>query len=210
MSLPPFAGPLAHAGENGAALVLLGDVPDQLLDDDRLAGSGASEEADLGALDEGADEVDDLDPRLQDLDRRLLVVDGRRRSVDRPALGAGRSRLVIDRLSDHVEHPAQRLDADRHHDRRARRGDLVTPPEAVGGVHRDAADRVVPDLLLDLHDHLPAVAGMDDHRVQDVGQLAGRELDVDDGADHLADHPVGARRGCRPVLDLCHSFSLAP
>src|SRR6202007_1720655 len=104
-----FAGALADAGEDGAALVLLGDVPDQLLDDDRLARPGAAEEADLGALDEGADEVDDLDAGLQDLDLGLLVLDRRGRAVNRPALAAARRGLVVDRLADHVEHPAQRL-----------------------------------------------------------------------------------------------------
>ena len=45
-----LAAALAHAGEDRVARVLLGDVPDQLLDDDRLADAGPAEDADLAAL----------------------------------------------------------------------------------------------------------------------------------------------------------------
>ena len=74
-----LAGALADAREHGVAAVLLGDVADELLDDDRLADAGAAEDADLAALREGADEVDDLDAGLEDLGRGRLVLEGRRR-----------------------------------------------------------------------------------------------------------------------------------
>ena len=64
-----LAGALAHAGEDRVAAVLGGDVADQLLDDDRLADAGAAEHADLAALAEGRDQVDDLDAGLEDLER---------------------------------------------------------------------------------------------------------------------------------------------
>src|SRR6266849_5656851 len=65
--------PLPHAREDRSSFVLIGDVADELLDDDGLAGAGASEQPDLRALGEGAHEVDDLDPSLEDLDLRLLL-----------------------------------------------------------------------------------------------------------------------------------------
>jgi hypothetical protein len=64
-----LTGALADACEHGVATVLLGDVADQLLDDDGLAHAGAAEEADLAALGERADEVDDLDAGLEHLVR---------------------------------------------------------------------------------------------------------------------------------------------
>ena len=73
-----LAAALADAGEHGVARVLLGDVPDQLLDDDRLADAGAAEDADLAALLERADQVDDLEAGLEDLDLGRLLVEGRR------------------------------------------------------------------------------------------------------------------------------------
>ena len=74
-----LAGALADAGEHGVAGVLLGDVADQLLDDDRLADAGAAEDADLAALLERADQVDDLEAGLEDLDLGRLLVERRRR-----------------------------------------------------------------------------------------------------------------------------------
>jgi hypothetical protein len=62
-----FAGALADAGENGVTAVALGDVVDEFHDDDGLADARAAERADLAALGEGADQVDDLDAGLEDL-----------------------------------------------------------------------------------------------------------------------------------------------
>ena len=83
--LGALAGALAHAGEDGVAAVLGRDVADQLGDDDRLADAGAAEDAGLAALGEGGDQVDDLDAGLEDLDRGRLVLEARRRPVDRIA-----------------------------------------------------------------------------------------------------------------------------
>ena len=84
-----LAGALADAGEDGHAGVLLGDVADQLLDDDRLADAGAAEDADLAALLERADQVDDLEAGLEDLDLGRLLVERRgRRWIGRVLLGA--------------------------------------------------------------------------------------------------------------------------
>ena len=47
--------------------MLHGDVADQLHQGDGLAHAGAAEQADLAALDDGHDQVDDLDAGLQDL-----------------------------------------------------------------------------------------------------------------------------------------------
>ena len=65
-----LAGALADAGEHREAAVLLGDVVDQLHDEDGLADAGAAEEADLAALRVGREQVDDLDAGLERLDRR--------------------------------------------------------------------------------------------------------------------------------------------
>ena len=81
-----LARALADAGEHGVAAVLLGDVADQLLDDDRLAHAGAAEDADLAALGERRDQVDDLEAGLEHLGRgrQLLEVGGG--AVDRVVL----------------------------------------------------------------------------------------------------------------------------
>jgi hypothetical protein len=50
--------------------MLLGDVSDQLLDDDRFPGTGTAKHANLTALGEGSDEIDNLHAGLKNLRRR--------------------------------------------------------------------------------------------------------------------------------------------
>ena len=80
-----LAGPLAHAGEHRIAAVLLGDVVDELHDDDGLADAGAAEQPDLAALGVGREQIDHLDAGDQDLGLGRLVDEGRRLRMDRPA-----------------------------------------------------------------------------------------------------------------------------
>jgi peptide chain release factor 1 len=197
-----LARALADAREDGDAAVLLGDVVDQLLDQDGLAHAGAAEEADLAALDVRGDQVDDLDPGLEDLDRRRQVAERRRPAVDRPALDVGgRGLAVVDRLAEDVPDAPEGGIADGHGDRLARVDDVDPAREAVGRVHRDRADAVVAHVRLDLRDEraplAPVLAGdLDLERVVDRGQLAG-EGGVDDDAldlDHLADVAAAAVR----------------
>ena len=84
-----LARALADAGEHRHAAVELGDVVDQLHDDDRLADAGAAERADLAALQERADQIDDLDAGRQHLaatstDRRAAAAGGGSGSASRP------------------------------------------------------------------------------------------------------------------------------
>ena len=55
--------------------MLSGDVVDQLLDEHGLAEAGAPVQADLAPLDEGRDQVDDLEAGLEDLDGRGEVAE---------------------------------------------------------------------------------------------------------------------------------------
>ena len=133
----PFARALAHAGEDRAALVLRGDVVDQLLDQHRLAQPGAAEEADLAAADERRDQVDDLEPGLVGLHGRLELAELRRVAVDRPALDVVADQVaLVDWLADHVEDPPERRLADRNADRRPGVHDVDAARDAVGRVHR--------------------------------------------------------------------------
>jgi len=58
-----LARALAHAREDGEATVRLGDVVDELHDDDGLADARAAEETNLAALGVGLDQVNHLDAR---------------------------------------------------------------------------------------------------------------------------------------------------
>ena len=115
-----LARALADAREDRDAAVLAREVRDQLLDQHRLADPGAAEEADLAAAHVRGDQVDDLDPRLEDLDLRRELVEGRRIAVDRPALGVRHLPALVDRVAEHVPEPAEGHVADGHRDRRRR------------------------------------------------------------------------------------------
>ena len=186
-----LAGALADAGEARHAAVRLRDVVDELLDEDGLADAGAAEEADLAALAVRSEEVDDLDAGLEDFDLGRLLLERRRSPVDRRrALRVDRAGLV-DGLADDVEDAAEALGADRHRDRAAGVADFHAAHEAVGRVHRDGADRVLAEVLRDLEGEVVLLVRdarvRDLQRVQDLRELAGRELDVDDGTDDLDD-----------------------
>src|SRR5579862_3545057 len=192
-----FARALADTGEDGHAAVLHRDVVDQLLDEHRLADARAAEEPDLAAADVRRDQIDDLQPGLEDLHLRRELAEGRRVAVDRPPL-AGRFLLAVDGIADHVPDPAEGNVADRDGDGPPRVDDLDAARKAVGGVHRDGAHAVVAQVLLHLRDQLAraAVLGhLDAQRVVDLRQPA-REDGVEDDALDL-DDPAGALLGLR-------------
>ena len=108
-----LAGALAHAGEDGVAAVLGGDVVDQLLDQDGLADTGTAEQADLAALGVGSQQVDDLDAGLQDLGCRFLLSKAGSLAVDGPMGQLVHRALAVDGAAQRVEHAAQRAFAHR-------------------------------------------------------------------------------------------------
>src|SRR5579862_3469943 len=178
-----LARALAHAGEDRHAAVLLRDVVDQLGDEHRLADAGAAEQADLAALDERGDEIDDLDARLEDRGRRRQLAERRRVAVDRPALACGRG-LAVDGVAEDVPDAAERLLADRDGDRAARVDDVDAAGEAVGRLHRDGADAVVAEMLLHLCDQLARLAVLQQLDAQGVVDL--RQPVRKDGVEHDA------------------------
>ena len=171
--------------------MLHGDVVDELHDDDGLADAGAAEEPDLAALQVRLEQVDDLDARLEHLQFGRLLLERRRRAVNRPPLlrrhGAIRK---VHRLAEHVHDATERLGPDGHRDGPAEILGLHAALQAVGRLHRDRADAVLAQVLFDLDDEVDLVgAGLADdaHGVVDRRQVAARELDVDDRADDLND-----------------------
>jgi hypothetical protein len=184
-----LARALAHPGEDRVAAVLLGDVADELLDDHRLAHAGAAEDADLAALGEWRDEIDDLHARLEDLGLGGLVVEARGLAMDRVARVRVDRALPIDRVAEDVENAPERGRPDRDADRAARRACLGAARDAVGRRHRHRAHPVVAEVLLHFGDERPAVRTHHLDRVEDARKLAGRELDVEDRAGDLDDVP---------------------
>ena len=170
----------------------LGDVVDEFLDDDRLAHAGAAEEPDLPALHERCDEVDDLDAGLEDLGLGLEVDEIGALAVDRPALDACRDLGAhVDRLAEDVEEATECCRAHRDRDRGTSVAHVHAADDRVGGAHRDGADLIATDVLLHLGHHadlLTRLGGRADlERVEELGEVAGFERDVDDRSDDLDD-----------------------
>src|SRR5690554_768334 len=179
-----LTGTLAHARKHRVAAVLGGDVADQLHHVDGLAHTGAAEQADLAALGERADQVDDLDAGLEQLVGGRLVGVARCLAVDRHALFFADLARLVDGLAKHVHDAAQRRLAHRHGDGRAGVGDVHATLEALGGAHGDGAHHAVAQLLLGLEHGLDI---RDLQRVVDLGNIVPRKLYVNHRADDLYD-----------------------
>src|SRR5205823_4813284 len=76
-------------------------------------------EARLAAFRVGLQEIDDLDAGFEHLDPRRLLVERRRRAMDRVRLLGVDGGPLVDGLADDVEDAAERFFADRNRDRRA-------------------------------------------------------------------------------------------
>jgi peptide chain release factor 1 len=179
-----FARALADAGEHRQAGMLRGDVVDQLQHVHRLADAGAAEQADLAALGERTDQVDDLDAGFEQVVGRGLFVIARRGAMDFPTLLLADRTGFVDRIAEHVHDAAERLRADRHLDAGAGvvRHEIAT--QAVGRAERDRAHDTIAELLLHLERDRRRGA-FDVQCVVHLRHLVAREFDVDDGADDL-------------------------
>jgi hypothetical protein len=98
---------------------------------------------------------------------------------------------VVDRLADDVHDATERRLSDRDADALAGVPHLLTTGEPVRRVHGDAPHGLLAEVQRHLDHQVPrlVVDGRvgDPERVEDGGQGAVGELDVDDGSDHLRD-----------------------
>ena len=80
--------------------------------------------------------------------------------MNRHLLCARRCRLVVDRITGHIENAAQRLLAYRNRDRRTGRHGLHAAYQSVGRTHCDASNCLIAKVLCDLYDEkFPVLAG---------------------------------------------------
>ena len=134
--------------------MVLGHVVDEFHDDDGLAHAGAAEQADLAALQEGLDQIDDLDAGLEHLFVGGLLVEQRRGAMDGHALLLADGAEFVHGLADDVDDAAQRLFAHGHADGAAEVDDLHAADHAVGGFHGHGAHPAFAEVLLHLENHV--------------------------------------------------------
>ena len=188
-----FASALADAGEHRQTGVLLGDVVDQLEHVDGLADAGAAEQADLAALGERDQQVDDLDAGVEQFLAAGLLVVRRRRAVNGQVLLRLHRALLILRRAEHVHDAAERALADRHRDRLAGGLDLQAALQAFGHAHGDRAHDAVAELLLHFQRQVDV---LELQRFVNLRDLVARKFHVDDRADDL--HNLAARHWLVP------------
>jgi hypothetical protein len=125
-------------------------VVDELHDEDRLAHAGTAEQPHLAAPLEGGEEVDGLDPGLQDLGARAELGQRDGRAMNGPAIGEVQRTELVDGLTEHVDGPTEQLLADADLERAAGVHDGRSAPEPPWRRERDSAH----DLVAALAQHL--------------------------------------------------------
>jgi hypothetical protein len=106
--------------------------------------------ADLTALGERRDQVDDLDARLENLRLRVLIDQRWGGAVNRVFLVELHRALAIHCRARDVEDASEHALAHRHRDRRARIQNAHTTHETLGRGHRDRARHTGAKVLLHL------------------------------------------------------------
>ena len=138
--MPEFMGlayALPHAGKHGHALVYGEYSMHEFHDEDRFADAGTAEETCLAAADKGAEQVYDLDARLQQAPGSGGLGKGYRGAVDIAAVHRCQWRPVIQGFAEDIQHPAQALFGYRHLQRRTRIVYGHAPLQAGSGVQGD-------------------------------------------------------------------------
>jgi hypothetical protein len=157
--------------------VLLRLAADHLLDDHGLAHAGPAEHPDLAALHVGLEQVDDLDPGLEHHLPRLELLERRRLTVDRPAVGSvDLVRCGVEGIAKHVVDVPEHTLAHRHADRRSGVLDGRAADHAVGWLEGDRPDHPVADVLRHLAGdrlRLALQGHVDPQRRVDLGQPSG-------------------------------------
>src|SRR5690554_4698423 len=124
-----LTGPLTDTGKYRVTTVFGGNVADQFHHVDGLAHTGTTEQANLTAFGERADQVDNLDAGFQQLIGSCLIGIARRLAVNRHTLLLTNLAGFVDRATQHVHDPTQRLGAYRHRDGSTSIGDVQTTLE---------------------------------------------------------------------------------
>ena len=127
-----LTGTLADTSEDGVTTVSLGDVVDQLLNEDSLSDTGTTEETDLSTTSVGGKEIDDLDTSDENLGSGGLVDELWGVGVDGQELVRLDGTTLIDRVTSDVDDTTESRRTDGNGDRRTGVGSLATTDETLG------------------------------------------------------------------------------
>ena len=181
------------------------DVVNQFLNQHGLADARATEQADFSALQVRLGKVHDLDAGLEHFESGGLILEQRRRAVNRVALLVLHGAEIIHRLAEYVEHASQDAAPHRHGNRFAEVERLHAAHQTFRGLHRDATHAAFAQVLRHFRDDIERLgiiepfAG-DLHRVVNQRKMAFFKLDVHDRPDDFDDVPGLLFFRCHLVL----------
>ena len=171
--------------------MLLGDVVDQLHHVHGLAHTGATEQTDLAALGERADQVDNLDAGFEQFHGRGQFVELRCGLVNCAQLVARNRTRFVDRATQHVHDATQRTLTNRDRNRCTGAGNRHATTQAVGRTEGNRARHAITEKLLDLEGEAIFREGtfgiLKLQRLIHLGHLVARELNIHHRADTLND-----------------------
>jgi len=185
-----LTGTLSDTSENGVTSVVLGNVVDQLLNEHSLSDTGTSEETNLTTTGIGGEQVDDLDTGNENLGNDGLIDELGSLAMNGGGLLGVYGTTLIDRLTDDVDDTAQALGTDGDGDGGTGILDSLATDQTLGTVHGNGTDGVLSQVLGDLEDQA-AVQALDLKSVENGGELALVELNVDDGTNDGANLTSG-------------------
>src|SRR6185312_645468 len=113
--LVSFARALADPGEDGYTRMPLDRRTNELHDEHGLADTRTTKHRGLAALDQGREQVDGFDARVEALQGSAAPLERGSFRVDGPARDVGReSRTAVGSLADYIQQPPEHRLADRH------------------------------------------------------------------------------------------------
>ncbi len=183
--------------------MLLGEVVDELLNQNGLADTGTAEQARLAATDVGLEQVDSLDAGLEDLGLGGELVETGRCMVDGVELLHLGHGLAVDRLAQHVPDAAEGLRTYGHLHRCTSVLYGQTAYQAVGRRHGYGANQVTREVHLNLENDIDVAHGGSSFHGQSVvdrRHMIRSELNVDNRANDTDNVSDGTLRGRRSSI----------
>lgn len=132
-----LAGTLSNTGEDRVSSVGLGDVVDELLNEDSLSDSSSTEESNLSSTRVRSEEIDDLDTGLEDFGSGRLVDELRGVGVDGAHGDTDDGSTLVDGLSNDVHDATKAGGSDGDEDGGASVDDLLSANESLGSWERE-------------------------------------------------------------------------
>ena len=167
-------------------------VMDELHNQHRFAHTGTAKEPDLAAQGIGCNQIYDFDTGFHDLCIRGLFCKRRCAAMNGPVIGCfHRSRIVIHRLAQHIEHAAQAAFAHRDRNGFSCVVGFHIPCQSVRAAHSHRTHHIIADMLHhfrgQVHVHMFCRLCVNGDSVKNGGQLFIREADIHHRASDLHD-----------------------